>query len=190
VIQDTKKPSGKLKGNNRNNQHPSQGPPPVKEVWFAGSHSDMYVGDALPLAPFPHIHQCSGGGNRANPTLNRRAPSLLWMRYEATLAGLALLPLEAPSDSGAETQQHTDLREDRRPIETTNSLNFLSFWWFLEILPFLLWKSHISDAKEASKSFVPANFLSFWWWLTKIFHILDGQTDMESTNYSWWVLRC
>ncbi|KAG9124970.1 hypothetical protein FRC07_009516 [Ceratobasidium sp. 392] len=42
----------------------------VKEVWFAGTHSDI------------------GGGNTQNVDLNRSAESLVWMIHEAKAAGL------------------------------------------------------------------------------------------------------
>ncbi|QRW06205.1 WD40 repeat protein [Ceratobasidium sp. AG-Ba] len=46
----------------------------VKEVWFAGSHSDI------------------GGGNVDNMKLNNGSESLIWMRNEAEIAGLVLTP--------------------------------------------------------------------------------------------------
>src|SRR6266481_4975205 len=102
----------------------------------------------------------SGGGNRANSKLDRRTPSLLWMRNEATLAGLALLPLNPISlDSTAKTQLNgptvdANKREDRRIIETTESLGFWSIWWLLEIMPLFLWKSHMPDKKGESNSLI------------------------------------
>ncbi|KAK7442750.1 hypothetical protein VKT23_015997 [Stygiomarasmius scandens] len=54
----------------------SRGPPfgdnRVKEVWFAGSHSDI------------------GGGNTLNPDLNKFGPALRWMSYEAISHGLKM----------------------------------------------------------------------------------------------------
>ncbi|VDB86472.1 unnamed protein product [Peniophora sp. CBMAI 1063] len=44
--------------------------PHTKEVWFAGTHSDV------------------GGGNEENKSLNRTRPSLRWMFSEASAAGL------------------------------------------------------------------------------------------------------
>ncbi|KAF4615643.1 hypothetical protein D9613_012543 [Agrocybe pediades] len=44
--------------------------PHTKEVWFAGTHSDI------------------GGGNTLNPSLNRTRPPLRWMVYEAGPLGL------------------------------------------------------------------------------------------------------
>lgn len=46
----------------------------VKEVWFAGCHSDI------------------GGGSKSNKHLNNAAVPVLWMGNEATLAGLKLRP--------------------------------------------------------------------------------------------------
>ncbi|KAJ3889763.1 hypothetical protein GG344DRAFT_51003, partial [Lentinula edodes] len=46
----------------------------VKEVWFAGSHSDI------------------GGGNTYNPGLDRFGPALRWMTYEAISHGLKMDP--------------------------------------------------------------------------------------------------
>ncbi|KAJ8502618.1 hypothetical protein ONZ45_g11594 [Pleurotus djamor] len=49
----------------------------VKEVWFAGSHSDMVR---------------RGGGNKTNVLLNNFGPSLRWMTYEAMACGLRIKP--------------------------------------------------------------------------------------------------
>ncbi|KZV99935.1 hypothetical protein EXIGLDRAFT_199363 [Exidia glandulosa HHB12029] len=46
--------------------------PHTKEVWFAGSHSDI------------------GGGSTQNAALNRFGPSLRWMTFEASRCGLLL----------------------------------------------------------------------------------------------------
>ncbi|KAH9485828.1 hypothetical protein JR316_0002743 [Psilocybe cubensis] len=46
----------------------------IKEVWFAGSHSDV------------------GGGNDDNPENDQFGPSLRWMTYEAILWGLRMKP--------------------------------------------------------------------------------------------------
>ncbi|KAH9485829.1 hypothetical protein JR316_0002744 [Psilocybe cubensis] len=48
----------------------------VKEVWFAGSHSDI------------------GGGNVKNLKLNQFGPSLRWMTYEALTWGLKMNPFD------------------------------------------------------------------------------------------------
>ncbi|KAJ8519086.1 hypothetical protein ONZ45_g3901 [Pleurotus djamor] len=48
----------------------------VKEVWFAGSHSDI------------------GGGNISNENLSNFGPALRWMTYEAMTRGLRMNPYE------------------------------------------------------------------------------------------------
>ncbi|KAF8526909.1 hypothetical protein BU17DRAFT_74046 [Hysterangium stoloniferum] len=48
------------------------GAPHIKEVWFPGDHSDI------------------GGGNVKNDHLDRRHTALIWMSYEAIIAGLKL----------------------------------------------------------------------------------------------------
>ncbi|KAF4622178.1 hypothetical protein D9613_009646 [Agrocybe pediades] len=50
--------------------------PHTKEVWFAGTHSDI------------------GGGNTLNPSLDRTRPPLRWMVYEARPLGLHTSPFE------------------------------------------------------------------------------------------------
>ncbi|KAJ8481804.1 hypothetical protein ONZ45_g15181 [Pleurotus djamor] len=50
----------------------------VKEVWFAGTHSDV------------------GGGNIANPELTNFSPSLRWMMQEAEKRGLRFKPTTKP----------------------------------------------------------------------------------------------
>ncbi|EIN07505.1 WD40 repeat-like protein [Punctularia strigosozonata HHB-11173 SS5] len=46
----------------------------IKEVWFAGSHSDI------------------GGGNTVNLNVDQFGPALRWMRHEATSCGLRVKP--------------------------------------------------------------------------------------------------
>ncbi|KAK7454025.1 hypothetical protein VKT23_011536 [Stygiomarasmius scandens] len=53
---------------------PSYNMPHTKEVWFAGTHSDI------------------GGGNTLNDKLNSNGPALRWMIEEATKAGLQFEP--------------------------------------------------------------------------------------------------
>ncbi|KAG0709460.1 hypothetical protein DFH29DRAFT_993594 [Suillus ampliporus] len=80
----------------------------VKEVWFAGSHSDV------------------GGASwkkTSHPNDLRNMP-LLWMREEAHEAGLLLRPREAAFRYGYEESQQR---------ETANSLTLV--WWLLEVLP-------------------------------------------------------
>ncbi|KAG2149452.1 hypothetical protein BD769DRAFT_336279 [Suillus cothurnatus] len=78
----------------------------VKEVWFAGSHSDV------------------GGVKRekTDNALTFRDMPLLWMREEAFEAGLLLNPPKVAFTS-----------EDLKEPKITNSLT--SLWWPLEILP-------------------------------------------------------
>ncbi|KAF8885150.1 hypothetical protein BD779DRAFT_1442656 [Infundibulicybe gibba] len=67
--------SGSSSSQRLNPTSPSRPPPPkVKEVWFAGSHSDI------------------GGGVKDNTELNNAAIPALWMGREAMMAGLDLLP--------------------------------------------------------------------------------------------------
>ncbi|KAG1740621.1 hypothetical protein EDB19DRAFT_763182 [Suillus lakei] len=78
----------------------------VKEVWFAGSHSDV------------------GGGNREKTgnALNFQDMPLLWMREEALDAGLVF-------NSPKVAFRYEDLKSPK----ITNSLTFP--WWLLEALP-------------------------------------------------------
>ncbi|KAJ7140659.1 hypothetical protein C8R44DRAFT_726392 [Mycena epipterygia] len=84
-------------------QQPTQGT--IKEVWFAGTHSDI------------------GGGNRQNITLDLAGVPLLWMENEATIAGLHLMPR-------AEMWKWESLKQDK-PIESLTR----PFWWLLETIP-------------------------------------------------------
>ncbi|OCH94605.1 WD40 repeat-like protein [Obba rivulosa] len=74
--------------------------PHAKEVWFVGTHSDI------------------GGGNVDNTNMDRRAPSLRWMIYEAVAAGLKL------NDWTTNTKPPTDVHE-----------SLTGLWWLLELLP-------------------------------------------------------
>ncbi|KAG2344732.1 hypothetical protein BDR05DRAFT_961650 [Suillus weaverae] len=78
----------------------------VKEVWFAGSHSDV------------------GGGNRekTGDALNFQDMPLLWMREEAFEAGLLLNPPKIAF-------RYEDLKEPK----INDSLTLP--WWLLEFLP-------------------------------------------------------
>ncbi|KAL0574792.1 hypothetical protein V5O48_007165 [Marasmius crinis-equi] len=58
--------------------------PRVKEVWFAGTHSDI------------------GGGNTENASLVRNGPSLRWMVTQARNAGLHIGPSRGEWGNGAE----------------------------------------------------------------------------------------
>ncbi|KAI6004737.1 hypothetical protein EDD15DRAFT_1018393 [Pisolithus albus] len=77
----------------------------IEEVWFPGSHSDV------------------GGGNRRNPRLQSGDIPLLWMRSEASAAGLLLKPSNL-------IWKIDDLDQSITPP-------FRPFWWWvLEVLPF------------------------------------------------------
>lgn len=65
----------------------------VKEVWFAGSHSDMYVVIAV-VCIQTQTHFCSGGGIATNLKLRRFGPPLRWMLYEALEFGLRVEPYQ------------------------------------------------------------------------------------------------
>jgi hypothetical protein len=94
----------------------------VKEVWFAGSHSDVYVSPTLESY---RLTTCSSGGVKREKTDNAltfRDMPLLWMREEAFEAGLLLNPPKVAFTS-----------EDLKEPKITNSLT--SLWWPLEILP-------------------------------------------------------
>ena len=65
--------------------------PPVKEVWFAGNHSDMSVRNtsfahALSLI---YLLASSGGRNTAQSDVNIFRMPLWWMKHEAMMAGLS-----------------------------------------------------------------------------------------------------
>ncbi|KAJ7785330.1 hypothetical protein DFH07DRAFT_907963, partial [Mycena maculata] len=78
----------------------------VKEVWFAGTHSDI------------------GGGVKKNLDLNLSSVPLLWMENEATAAGLRLKPRD-----GGGVWKVEDLRKDDVHESLTDS------WKPLEYLP-------------------------------------------------------
>ncbi|KAF4615638.1 hypothetical protein D9613_012546 [Agrocybe pediades] len=63
-------------GKGPNQEATSGSIPHTKEVWFAGTHSDI------------------GGGNAINTTLDRTRPPLRWMVYEAGPLGLRTSPFE------------------------------------------------------------------------------------------------
>lgn len=93
----------------------------LKEVWFAGSHSDVCVyykaSDTL-------THSFSrGGGSSANDGNNPENAPLLWMISEAVLAGLHL---QLPT-AGCNLQDLHWTTEPQRSLHTV--------WWALEVLP-------------------------------------------------------
>jgi hypothetical protein len=68
--------------------------PRQKEVWFAGTHSDM-LGLSLLASPRSAnnmVAPFSGGGNVENPSLDRTRPPLRWMIFEASHLGLQFHP--------------------------------------------------------------------------------------------------
>ncbi|KAG2141501.1 hypothetical protein BD769DRAFT_1349434, partial [Suillus cothurnatus] len=116
---------------NRSDWHKFQvsAPPPtdegrIKEVWFAGSHSDVYVS---PASEVTLLITCFSGGAcwKKKSHLNdfRNIP-LLWMREEARKAGLLLNPREV-------ALRHED--GSFLGSEVTDSLNLA--WWLFEMLP-------------------------------------------------------
>lgn len=62
----------------------------VREVWFPGSHSDMYV--LITLITYELVMicfiRCSGGGNAPNLGLDKFGPALRWMMYQGLALGL------------------------------------------------------------------------------------------------------
>jgi hypothetical protein len=93
----------------------------IKEVWFAGSHSDVYV-NCLNIHTFDlTANISSGGGNRLNEKLQSGDIPLLWMRKEAVEAGLRVKPTEV-------VWKMDDLQ--KRTFESLRRS-----WWFLEFAP-------------------------------------------------------
>ena len=64
----------------------------LKEVWFAGSHSDMYATFPPPNLQLADRHgsRHSGGGNTENTSLDHFGPALRWMTYQAIVAELLI----------------------------------------------------------------------------------------------------
>ncbi|ETW76212.1 hypothetical protein HETIRDRAFT_329764 [Heterobasidion irregulare TC 32-1] len=87
------------------NEVAHEGPKYLKEVWFAGCHSDI------------------GGGAEENKDLNQAAIPLLWMENEARAAGLGL---KRRNEIAWDWKK---LRESK----PTESLKWL--WWVMEYLP-------------------------------------------------------
>lgn len=87
----------------------------IKEVWFAGSHSDMYV--AISSGLHNINQQFSGGGNVENTDLNRFGPAIRWVSYEAIGSGLKMKPFIG----------------QWKNVAPTTSLT--AGWWPLELLP-------------------------------------------------------
>ncbi|KAF7968720.1 hypothetical protein HWV62_29636 [Athelia sp. TMB] len=95
----------------------------VKEVWFAGSHSDVCVG-RHPTLVSTHYFYSGGGGwsSLNNDALNIERAPLLWMTHEAAMAGLHF-------EHSTVEWKILDLKT-RKP---TRSLH--TFWWALEYFP-------------------------------------------------------
>ncbi|KAJ7107591.1 hypothetical protein C8R44DRAFT_941306 [Mycena epipterygia] len=99
--------------------------PPVKEVWFAGNHSDMCA-QALPTCSIDlTVHFFSGGKNgdlvRTNPELFRMP--LLWMKDEAMIAGLRF---DSESISWNFQREESPLTTEK---EFPRSWRFLEYIW-------------------------------------------------------------
>lgn len=94
----------------------------VKEVWFAGRHSDVYVS---PAPEVYHLTTCFRGGGKREKTgnaLNFQDMPLLWMREEASDAGLLL-----------HSPKVAFKYEDLKAPKMNGSLTLP--WWLIEILP-------------------------------------------------------
>ncbi|CAE7094300.1 unnamed protein product [Rhizoctonia solani] len=88
----------------------------MKEVWFAGTHSDV------------------GGGIRENPNLSSKTESLKWMLNEAAGAGLNL-------NSAYQTIR---MEPDSSPEDAEVTESLVGLWWLLELIP-TSWLSRHSD---------------------------------------------
>ncbi|KAK7454087.1 hypothetical protein VKT23_011598 [Stygiomarasmius scandens] len=86
-----------------------------KEVWFAGTHSDI------------------GGGYRKNIALNNASVPLLWMENEANRAGLQLKMRD--SDRG-------EWNWGRLVNETPTESLTPGLWYLFEDLPITSWHAH------------------------------------------------
>jgi hypothetical protein len=94
----------------------------IKEVWCAGSHSDVYVS---PVPEGYRLTTCSSSGGKRekkSKVLTFQDMPLLWMREEAFDTGLLLNPPKVAFTS-----------KDLKTSQITNSLTLP--WWALEILP-------------------------------------------------------
>lgn len=106
----------------------------VKEVWFAGSHSDLYDQfDYYKYISSTHTFIFRGGGNLPNDQFNLESASLLWMLNEAAIAGILL----------KQSTVEWDIR-DLEKSKTQKSLH--SMWWLLEYSPV-----HIQSRSDPEK---------------------------------------
>lgn len=105
----------------------------TKEVWFAGTHSDMWV-ISFNISMYLWLTKSiSGGGNIVNVDMDLSAPSLRWMSYQATAAGLHMHPVKGEWAFEA-------------PIAIHESLAWYSAWWLFEIIPWA--RLTYRDAKD------------------------------------------
>lgn len=100
------------------------GIPRAKEVWFAGSHSDVYVPINISrqlIALNPGIAH-SGGGNMPHDRPNRESIPLLWMVNQSSAVGLSVIPSKI-----------VWVDDDLKKMKPEDSMNF--GYKLLEILP-------------------------------------------------------
>lgn len=112
----------------------------VKEVWFAGCHSDVYVAlfansPSCQMDLILWLYAISGGGSVENENLDLKDVPLLWMENEAVMAGLHL---KRPS-----VEWKFDHLQHNKPHESLNPV-----WWLFELLPFRR-ASHSDPAKTS-----------------------------------------
>ncbi|VDB86426.1 unnamed protein product [Peniophora sp. CBMAI 1063] len=132
----------------------------TKEVWFAGTHSDV------------------GGGIEANPTLNRTRPSLRWMFFEASSAGLHLVPFK---------------REFKDEEEITINESLTSGWEYFEHLPFRRLTYNMADAREPCVEWIRFE-TSAWvfWMLSRILRMLVRpalESNLLVAQLAWMILQ-
>ncbi|EDR08351.1 uncharacterized protein LACBIDRAFT_294115 [Laccaria bicolor S238N-H82] len=96
------------------------GRPRIKEVWFPGTHSDMWLRISFTSCSNANTGTVSGGGNRDNLDLDLGGTPFLWMSFEAVSSGLRLQSprVEWPWDKLHEVQE---------------SLTYT--WWICEWFP-------------------------------------------------------
>ncbi|KAF8696472.1 alternative mRNA splicing, via spliceosome, partial [Rhizoctonia solani] len=87
----------------------------LKEVWFAGTHSDI------------------GGGNEQNLNLLSGTVPLRWMMEEAKNAGLVLKPT------------HQYVRVDLAYVTNVRITNSMKYWWFMEYFIPFSWYLHTPE---------------------------------------------
>ncbi|KAG8723245.1 hypothetical protein FRC09_004130 [Ceratobasidium sp. 395] len=111
------------------------------------------------------IPKKNGGGNKANPTLDRGGEPLKWMMEEAYEQGLSV--------------RLNDVKIGVPRAEVTNSMRVNSMrglgYNFLEIVPFFGWKEYFSSGKSRSR---------WWFHLGRVREILPHQTIHWTVNAS------